>query len=256
MGSRGLQTPLPTCGERCLGTSPRACVPSPQFSRAPLRVASAYGLVTEPLGCLMTPKCLSAAVMSRVPVMCPAWDKGWGQPVGRGPARESGLFLEMGVGGECLLPGSGDTPVPAHLRRGSYTPGSPLGAAKPWRNRLGETPCSQAAGPGPAWAPSEPQLSAQTTCTPSCQQPAAFISTYHVSRLGAWEAVSLPKPGEWGEVVPWAVRLLGRPPSLSWGSPGKVSSMRPLPQNKPALLTQPSTLPGGDRAPQLAVCNS
>lgn len=168
MGSRGLQRPLPMCGERCLGTSPRACVPSPRFSRAPLHVASAYGLVTEPLVCLMMPKCRGDVPG---PGHVPCLRQGMGSACGQRPRKRIRLFLETGVGGERLLPGSGDTPVPARLRRRFYTPGAPLGAAKPWRNRLGETPCSQAAGPGPARAPLEPQLSAQTTCTPSCQQP-------------------------------------------------------------------------------------
>lgn len=106
------------------------------------------------------------------------------------------------------------TPVPSRTPQVSRKPRSALGTTKSWRNRLGDTPCSQAAGPGLAWAPPRhPGYLPRPPAPASCQQLGAFPD--HLIRValpGAREAVSLPRlvsgwtcPGAFGPGVPWAV---------------------------------------------------
>lgn len=95
---------------------------------------------------------------------------------------------------------SSPAPVPSRPPQVSRKPRSPLGTAKPWRNRLGETPCSQAPGPGLARAPPAPQLPAQTAPTPPAAAGDARTSRGPCHSARSPGSSVAPEAGEWVEV--------------------------------------------------------
>lgn len=237
-------------------TSPQSLHSQPQVQPCCPLHGTAYGLVPKPLVCLIIPECCAD-------VLRPGHAPCTGQPVGRGPAGEPRLLLETGVdAGESarrLARPACALLSPQVLPHTSVSSGRHQALEK----QAGRDPLSQAAGPGLARAPPERQPSAQTTCTPSCQQPGAFTERLLCGSARSPGGSVTPTAGEWVELSGW-LRLWwcpgpcdsGQATFPSWGSSGRVPSMRPLPRNKPDRLTQPATLPGGDRATQLAACSS